>query len=261
MLELASLGSLYTVLHHHKNRVGGKPLPLAMALRLALGADVAAALGYLRAQKVVHRDVKSHNLLLFPGWRVKLCDFGLALTADELSDGGGTRPRPGRGTFAWLSPEAIADERYSYESDAYVGGGRGGGGLTAANHGRRPPPTMTSTARPAATTSTTAAVSPAQPPLSRPGRHLPDLPTPNHERRRYALGTTLYELARRRLPFEGMADADISTVVISGGRPLLAEEPGDEHVPTAIQELMLSLWAKRTVDRPPAAEVRVCRRR
>ena len=67
LLELAPLGSLYTVLHHHKNRRGGRALPLELSLRLVLGADVAAAVGFLRSRGVVHRDVKSSNILLFPG--------------------------------------------------------------------------------------------------------------------------------------------------------------------------------------------------
>ena len=68
VLELAPLGSLYTVLHQTENRRGGLALPLDLSLRLAIGADVAAAVSFLRSRGVVHRDIKSHNLLMFPGY-------------------------------------------------------------------------------------------------------------------------------------------------------------------------------------------------
>ena len=43
-----------------------------MALQLAI------VLNYLHKSKVVHRDIKSHNILLDENFNVKICDFGLA---------------------------------------------------------------------------------------------------------------------------------------------------------------------------------------
>ena len=42
--------------------------------------EIASALRYLHAQGVVHRDVKSLNILLDHRWRAKLGDFGDAIT-------------------------------------------------------------------------------------------------------------------------------------------------------------------------------------
>ena len=53
---------------------------------------------YLHAQTppIVHRDLKSHNLLIDAKWRVKLCDFGLVTTKYVTA-----------GTPQYLAPELI----------------------------------------------------------------------------------------------------------------------------------------------------------
>lgn len=74
--ELAEGGSLFARLHEGP---GGKrvcrPLPLVELLPIAL--DIADALAYLHPT-VVHRDLKSHNVLLDGKGRAKVCDFGIA---------------------------------------------------------------------------------------------------------------------------------------------------------------------------------------
>jgi serine/threonine protein kinase len=67
--ELAVGGSLFSRLHETHGPVC--PLPLREALRVLL--DVAEALAYLHPS-VVHRDLKSHNVLLDGEGRAKVCD-------------------------------------------------------------------------------------------------------------------------------------------------------------------------------------------
>jgi len=73
-----------------------------------LVADVAEAMHVAHQAGVIHRDLKPHNVLLAPGERPKVTDFGLARITDEaqLSVSGDVA-----GTFAYMSPEQVAAQR------------------------------------------------------------------------------------------------------------------------------------------------------
>lgn len=54
---------------------------------------------------IVHRDLKSLNLLLDAKWNVKVSDFGLTKLRDELKkDGNQMIPQ---GTVHWMAPEVL----------------------------------------------------------------------------------------------------------------------------------------------------------
>ncbi len=71
--EFVDGGSLFTLLHMKKHQV---PLDLQVRLRIAL--DCARAFQYMHKLGIVHRDIKSHNVLVSQNFNVKVCDFGLA---------------------------------------------------------------------------------------------------------------------------------------------------------------------------------------
>jgi len=109
-------GSLYNLLHGRSRRPPGTPpgaLHLAVPLALRLACDVVAGMEYLHAQGVIHRDLKSANLLLDNLDRVKVADFGAA------------RPQAGgnmtaeTGTYRWMAPEVIDHKQYDQRVDVY----------------------------------------------------------------------------------------------------------------------------------------------
>ena len=68
LTEYVDGGSLFDLLHTRD-----RCPPVLPVMRQAAGA-----LAYMHAVDVVHRDVKSQNVLLTKGMLAKLCDFGLA---------------------------------------------------------------------------------------------------------------------------------------------------------------------------------------
>jgi eukaryotic-like serine/threonine-protein kinase len=89
-------------------------LPEERALRIA--AEVADALAYAHARRVVHRDIKPHNILLTPDGNVKVADFGIARSLDATSH---TRTGMVLGSTQYISPERAAGEQAGPASDQY----------------------------------------------------------------------------------------------------------------------------------------------
>lgn len=55
-----------------------RDVALPWALRVRLVRDVALALGHLHANELIHRDIKTENILLDDEWRCVLADYGFA---------------------------------------------------------------------------------------------------------------------------------------------------------------------------------------
>lgn len=81
--------------------------------------QILAALKYLHAHRVLHRDLKLGNLFLSAGMQVKLGDFGLATKLDFE----GERKRTVCGTPNYIAPEIIdntsSSNGHSYEVDIW----------------------------------------------------------------------------------------------------------------------------------------------
>jgi tRNA A-37 threonylcarbamoyl transferase component Bud32 len=95
----------------------GNKLPLDDALRITL--EIAEALDYAHAQRVVHRDIKPANILITKEGQAKIGDFGIAqLDLAQLTV-------PGRvlGTPAYMSPEQLEGQQVDGRSDLFSLGG------------------------------------------------------------------------------------------------------------------------------------------
>ena len=92
--------------------------PLSPAETVNLGVQVCAALAHAHEKGIIHRDIKSHNILVTPGGRVKVTDFGLARV---LSVPSATLTRSGTvmGSVHYLSPEQARGEETGPKSDLY----------------------------------------------------------------------------------------------------------------------------------------------
>ena len=91
------------------------PLPLEQILRI--GVQTAAGLAAAHAQGLVHRDVKPGNILLENSVeRVKLTDFGLALSADAA---GLTQTGELAGTPEFMAPEQASGESVDHRTDLF----------------------------------------------------------------------------------------------------------------------------------------------
>lgn len=96
--------------------VPGSPRRNQEAVRII--RSLADALSALHARGIIHRDIKSSNVIVQPSGHVRLLDFGSALA--EGVCGGITKPGEFIGTFAYAAPEQILGEDINGQVDVYA---------------------------------------------------------------------------------------------------------------------------------------------
>ncbi|GJR24788.1 kinase-like domain, phloem protein 2-like protein [Tanacetum coccineum] len=118
--EHASKGSL-------ENYLGNtdKMTTLTWVQRLNICLDIANGLNYIHnntnhgKQKMIHRDIKSDNILLGYNWKAKIADFGLSKFHPTYQSASTFYTDMIAGTYVYLDPEYEKDGKLSKKSDIY----------------------------------------------------------------------------------------------------------------------------------------------
>ncbi|KAL5572904.1 hypothetical protein UlMin_022501 [Ulmus minor] len=107
-------------LREHLDGLHGHVLDLAARLDIAI--DVAHAVTYLHMytdHPIIHRDIKSSNILLTENFRAKVADFGFARLAADTDSGATHVSTQVKGTAGYLDPEYLRTYQLTEKSDVY----------------------------------------------------------------------------------------------------------------------------------------------
>lgn len=171
--EFMSRGSLYDVLHNDKLQL---PFPLLRNMIV----DVLKGLQFIHSAGIIHRDLKSPNLLVDKNWTIKIADFGLSCAKSESKD-------DAQISLLWTAPEVLMQEKGCYTEKSDI----------------------------------------------------------------YSFGVITWEIMSRQTPFEGVAAAAISPMVVAGKRPLLFPEWND-----IVSSTIAKCWDQNANNRPSVKQAR-----
>ena len=104
---------------HHLIHNPSEEFPITWRMRLQIASDSASALVYLHSSSsipILHRDIKSSNILLDEKYRAKVSDFGTSRSFAIDQTHVTTRVM---GTFGYLDPQYFQSSVFTEKSDVY----------------------------------------------------------------------------------------------------------------------------------------------
>ncbi|KAD2805186.1 hypothetical protein R6Q59_029524 [Mikania micrantha] len=113
-------GALFDHLHDKLNTEKSNSLLNSWKMRIKIALDAARGIEYLHnyaVPPVIHRDIKSSNILLDANWAARVSDFGLSLMG-PVSDRE-FRPAKAAGTVGYIDPEYYGLNVLTAKSDVY----------------------------------------------------------------------------------------------------------------------------------------------
>ncbi|KAG8057928.1 hypothetical protein GUJ93_ZPchr0002g23281 [Zizania palustris] len=105
--DFMSGGSVHDYLHK-------KNCAFKLPELLRVATDISKGMNYLHQNNIIHRDLKTSNLLMDENKVVKVADFGVARVQDQ--SGVMTAET---GTYRWMAPEVIEHKPYDHKADVF----------------------------------------------------------------------------------------------------------------------------------------------
>lgn len=118
--EYMKNGALYDHLHDKNNVEKSSSVLNSWKMRIKIALDAARGIEYLHnyaVPPIIHRDIKSSNILLDANWTARVSDFGLSLMGPESDRE--YRPTKAAGTVGYIDPEYYGLNLLTAKSDVY----------------------------------------------------------------------------------------------------------------------------------------------